>query len=1010
MKSKLSNNRSILKTISGVNFCKSRATLHLKIGEIEDKLNLIVVKNNEFNYDLLLGLDAIKKFRLIQDENLKIKQKIDNRIIDIEDIIKKTETDDHLNKEELIGVKNITKEIIKELPIIRKSLESYEHLNIENLKKTLEHLNIDKKKQIIELFDKYQVCFATDKYDVGSIGEAQIKLKENKYVSKKPYRCSFADQEEIESQISKLLENDLIEESSSPFASPVTLAFKKEDGRRTRLCVDFRDFNKIVVPEPQPFPRIEDLVVNVGDCNWFSILDINSAFWSIPMRKTDREKTAFITQKGHWQWKVLPFGFKNSPAIFQRVLASIIRKYNLDKFCVNYIDDILIFSKSINEHLEHIEQVFEAIKKEGIKLKLEKCGFAKHSVKYLGHVIENGKVCPIKDNLIAIKEFPRPTTKKMVRQLLGKINFYHKFIDHCTQRLAPLHNLLKKNNTGKFKWTEECENCFKELKQYLCSIPILAIYNKEKNIVIEVDASRSGLGAVMKQPQEDGFLHPVAYFSKKLTPGQAKKEIMYLECLAIKEAIVYWQYFLIGKEFIVTSDHKPLINLKTKSRTDEALGDLMLYLSQYNFKVIYKKGEDNIEADALSRNPVLEVFDNEEDCLKIVNIIKLEEIITDQKNITEEIGKSKKILRDGDISFKVLKNRKRIYVSKKFGSDLINKVHQFYGHIGSCHIAEKLRPFYYFKNMDKIINRFCKECEICMKNKTRKCRAIGLLSKLGPAKYPFHIVSIDTIGGFGGNRSVKKYMHLLVDHFTRYAWILTSSTQVADDFIKLTNKIKNDHEIKMMLVDQYSALNSNKFKEYLKMKRIQLLFTSVDNPSSNGLNERLNQTLVNRIRCKLNDNNEKVPWTRIAELCVKEYNNTIHSTTKFSPAYLLYGEKSEIIPCALQRKCDLGNDRMEAYKNSEESFNRNKKRIDKNRKEYDFMKGDLVYVSNGNKLNRNKLEEVRSGPFVITRKLSKSIYEVKCNKKRKEANLFHCSKLIPYSFSMEKKSLRPAEV
>jgi hypothetical protein len=170
-------------------------------------------------------------------------------------------------------------------------------------------------------------------------------------VSKKPYRCTIPDQHEIESQVSELLRNRLIEESDSPFASPVTLAYKKEDGRRTRLCIDFRELNKLVVPESQPFPRIEDMVVKAGNCKWVSTFDISSAFWSILIKEGDKKKTAFVTQNGHFQWTRLPFGLKISTSIFQRVLSNLIRRAELSEFCVNYIDDILIFSENFEDHL-----------------------------------------------------------------------------------------------------------------------------------------------------------------------------------------------------------------------------------------------------------------------------------------------------------------------------------------------------------------------------------------------------------------------------------------------------------------------------------------------------------------------------------------------------------------------------------------------------------------------------------------------------------------------------------
>lgn len=234
------------------------------------------------------------------------------------------------------------------------------------------------------------------------------------------------DKKEIETQIKRLLEEKLIEESYSPFAAPVTLAFKKDEDKRSRLCVDFRDLNKIIVPQSQPFPIIEDLMVKTRGCRLFTILDINSAFWSIPLRIEDRRKTEFVTQEGHYQWTCLPFGLKTSPAIFQRILSSIIRKYNLSGFAVNYIDDILIFSKSFEEHISHIKKLLEAISQEGFRLKLSKCLFAQDSVKYLGHIIKHDSVTTLQDNLTAIQNFPTPTTQKQVRQFIGKINYYNK--------------------------------------------------------------------------------------------------------------------------------------------------------------------------------------------------------------------------------------------------------------------------------------------------------------------------------------------------------------------------------------------------------------------------------------------------------------------------------------------------------------------------------------------------------------------------------------------------------
>lgn len=296
------------------------------------------------------------------------------------------------------------------------------NFNKKTQKEDLNHIdNFEKEKQISQLIKKYEHIFAKNKFDVGKVKsrEAEIKLIEEKFISARPYKCSIPDEQEIIRQIKELLKAGLIEESDSPYSSPVTLAYKKEDDRKSRLCIDFRKLNKIIIPESQPFPTITDIIDKVVNCKYFAVLDINSAFWGISLKKEDREKTSFITNYGKFQFKVLPFGLKNAPAIFQRILSGIIRRNNLDEFCINYIDDILIFSKNWDEHIQHIERFFTIITIEGFKLKLSKCLFGALSVKYLGHKIEENKVSPANENLIAIKNLPRPTDKSGVRSILG---------------------------------------------------------------------------------------------------------------------------------------------------------------------------------------------------------------------------------------------------------------------------------------------------------------------------------------------------------------------------------------------------------------------------------------------------------------------------------------------------------------------------------------------------------------------------------------------------------------
>lgn len=956
-----------LRTINGVKKANGIITLDITIFDIEKKMNVFVIDKDNFEYDFLIGLDCIKEFSLIQNENLEITQKIP---------MKGSETE--IQPDNLINFN--------------------ENFNEECFEISINHLDCKQQAVIDDLILSNKYVFAKDKYDIGMVTdyEAHIDLSIEKYCSKRPYRCTVEDKKEIENQIGELLKKKIIEESYSPFAAPVTLAYKRDENKKSRLCIDFRDLNKIVVPQSQPFPLIEDLIVKTRDCKFFSTLDLNSAFWSIPLRVTDRHKTAFVTQEGHYQWTCLPFGLKTSPAIFQRIMCNIIRKHKLGDFTVCFIDDILLFSKSFSDHVRHLKHLFDVIKSEGLRLKFSKCTFAADSVKYLGHIIQNNSVRPLKDNLISIRNFPTPKTKKNVRQFLGKINFYHKYVPNIAIKLEPLHNLLRKEQT--FNWTKACQDAFEEMKQILCSHPILTIFDPKLPIHIYTDASILGIGAVLKQPQKNNEEKPVAYFSKKLNAVQKRKKAIYLECLAIKECVKYWQHLLIGRKFIVFSDHKPLENMNIKSRTDEELGDLIYYLSQYDFEIKYSPGKYNIEADCLSRNPVLEANENLDEQLKIVNIITLTDILKDQVQNKKIQHRKDKLIIKNNIYYKKVKEKEKIILSEKFSIQFIKDVHADLGHIGIKQMQRIISTWYTAENITKNIKKICENCIICIKNKSRRKNKYGLMSHLGPAKKPFEICSIDTIGGFGGSRSTKRYLHLLSDHFTRYAYILTSSTQNANDFIKLVKNCAETNNIGMILSDQYPGINSRDFKSFLDEQNIPIIFTAMNSPFSNGLNERLNQTLVNKIRCNINESDAKISWTTIAKNCVKKYNETVHTVTGYAPEYLLNGTDVRILPNELKlkkTKCDLIQDRKKALENTLRSHNYNKTIYDKNRKHVDFKVGDTVFVDNGNKLNRKKLDELRIGPYKIIEKISNSIYKINTNHRKSESNFFHISKLTP---------------
>lgn len=938
-----------IETFAGPTETAGSITLLTKIFKISKPICFYIVKSSSFRDDILLGLDAIKEFKLCQNEKLKIFQKLDDS------------------------------DMIKSEAVIN-SVSSELQANSDLLQ---------------DVVNKHRDLFTEEKFVVGRAKncEATVRLTERKYVARKPYNCSRTDEEEINSQIKSLLKADLIERSTSPFASPVTLVFKKGENKKSRLCIDFTELNKIIVPESQPFPMIDDLLTRAQDCVYFSKIDINSAFWSIPVREKDRYKLGFVTKRGHYQWKRLPFGLKSSPAIFQRIISNLLAENDLEEYAINYIDDILIFSKSYAEHLRHLNKVLTVIKNAGFKLNKNKCEFAKKSVVYLGHEIGENKIKPLVDNLIAIRDFPTPQNQRNIRQLLGKINFYLKFIPKASEMLEPLHELLRKNK--EFKWSRECEESFRNIKEHLSSEPILAIFNPKSPIYIFTDASKKGLGATLKQPQKDGTIKPVFFFSKKVGKANENKRAIFLEVLAIKEALTYWQYKLIGNKCIIFTDHKPLENFNVRNSKDAELVTMLNYVSNFEFEIKYNPGANNTEADCLSRNPVLNENIKIDPVIKIANFLTMEELVNDQKELTMNKDVNKMKLKN-NVYYRTINNKDKIWISEKLGINTIKKIHNE-SHIGVKQLTLTLTPKYYFKNMHKHIKLICRACDTCVRNKTRFGNYRQPLSQLGPASEPFEIISLDTIGGFGGNRSPKKYLHLVIDHFTRYAFALTSKTQNARDFIHLIRKIQKKGKLKLLLTDQYAGINSKEFKRFLKSEKIKFIFTAVDCPFSNGQNERTNQTLVNSIRCKIYEN-EKKPWSTIAEKCIETYNNTVHSTTQFTPNYLLTGVDNSFFPAEISENCleNLEQNRKKAFLNAKKIHEKNKIYDDKNKKAVTYKVGDLVYIQNSNRVAKNKLAPIRVGPFRVKRKFSNLLYVIDSNFKKSESNIYHASKMIPY--------------
>ena len=380
-------------------------------------------------------------------------------------------------------------------------------------------------------------------------------------------RMPFAVQQEVARQLSSMQEAGVIEPSNSPWSSPVVMV-RKKDGS-LRFCVDYRELNKVTRKDTFPLPRVDDLLDQIGQSKYFTTLDLASGYWQIRVAPSSREKTAFVTPHGLLQFRVMPFGLTNAPAVFQRLMQSVLMGLNPvdgNQFVSVYIDDVLVYSRTLPEHLEHLQLVIQRIQQASLKLKPSKCSFVREEVEFLGHVLTPEGLKTNPRIVEAVKEYRQPQNVKEIRQFLGLSSYYRRFIKNFAALAQPLTALTR--NNVEFKWTAECQGAFDRLKQCMTTTPVLCYPSFDTPFVLETDASIRGIGAILSQVQSDGQYHPVAFASRSLTAAERNYGITELETLAVVWSITHFHSYLYGHQVTIYTDHsavQAILNTPTPS-------------------------------------------------------------------------------------------------------------------------------------------------------------------------------------------------------------------------------------------------------------------------------------------------------------------------------------------------------------------------------------------------------------------------------------------------------------
>lgn len=693
---------------------------------------------------------------------------------------------------------------------------------------------------IEELNTKYKEAFGSHDFNVGlcNLVTCQIRLEGNtKPINSRPRRLSLALQKEEESQIQELLDNKLIRPSYSNWASGITFAIR--EGRRPRLCGDYRYLNQKTIPDCYPIPNIENILLQFKGATIYSTLDVVRGYNHIEIREQHRYLTAFTTNIGLFEWNRMPFGLKNAPAIFQRLMDRILKTHH--DYCRVYFDDIIVYSNSISSHLIHLENIYKTLIKFKIKLKYSKCQFLKESVTFCGYQVNGNKITRDSKFLEAIQAIERPKDIKTLQSFLGLANYGRRFIANFADLSKPLNDLRKKN--VQWKWENEHEKAFMNLKKLLIELPELYLFDHRLDTVLFCDASQSAIAGVLCQKADN--LRVVGYYSKTLTQTQTKYNIYTKELLAIVKSVEFFKQFLHGIVFKVHTDNSALAFFKSSKQVLDKYTRWLLFLEEFNIIIEHISGNQNTYADALTR---------------------LEQVRT-QVNTLESDNKQKSVLKPEDV-YRVL-----------------TRFHKQQGnHIGANKLSELVREKYKIKNLDELVELYLSKCKACQ-NVNQHTRRMGY-SRPKPPGEPNTRWYSDLLGPFPVSNG-KTTILVIIDHSSRFAQAHLMNSTTGESMKSIFELAFRVYGRPLTLVtDNESAFRSAVFKKFLQICGVEHILTPAHHSAANGIAERFNKTLLEAlIKYSIDDPSRE--WSERVDEVVQRYNSTKHRVTKFKPVDLL---------------------------------------------------------------------------------------------------------------------------
>ncbi|CAF1183413.1 unnamed protein product [Didymodactylos carnosus] len=746
-------------------------------------------------------------------------------------------------------------------------------------------LNPEEEKLLRELILKYSDLFAS-KPGRTNITKHHIDVGDARPIKLPPYRILPPKRDYITQELVHMKEQNIIEPATGPWVAPVTLQ-PKRDGTM-RFCIDYRRLNEVTVRDVYPLPRIDDTLDALYDAKYFSTLDLRSGFWQVELDEESKEKTAFVTHDGLVQFTVMPFGLTNAPATFQRLMDVILSGLKW-RCCLVYLDDVIIFSSTFDQHLKDINDVLGRLRQSNLTLKASKCHFCHRELKYLGHIVSAQGIRPDPEKLKAVRDFPVPYKAKGVRSFLGLTGYYRRFIQNYATIAEPLLQLIRVKRSPVFVWIPECQDSFDELKQNLITSPIISYSDFNHPFILQLDASDYGLGAVLAQKgSPDGEEHVIAYASRTLNESERKYSATERECLAIVWGTQHFRPYLEGRSFEVWTDHRSLTWLRRlKDPTSRRWG---MKLDAFDMIVKHRSGAANQNADALSRYPTevvsplqmentnakhelnkngsteQEVDINVWNSCNVLDDIKQAQrtdrelqplidylhdgILPSDENISKRmrgIAKYYKLI-DGRLyglrrfdekhSDRFNYNQHLLVIPKSKIQNLLYFAHDHAvsGHFGKRKTLHRLYSRFHWQGMRKDVENYIHSCDTCQRCKATTQKLAGkMISNV--VHEPWYTIGIDITGPLPRTKRGNEYILVVVDYFTKWVELFPSPNTRSISIAQ----ILHDEVIRRfgcpvkIISDNGSQFVSEIFEETLRLLQIEHRRTALYHPQTKSI-------------------------------------------------------------------------------------------------------------------------------------------------------------------------------